>query len=115
MVSDGGGRYIPAGIVGLHFFFFGVPGSLLVLGYGTRVTCEMVSGGGGQFIPAGIVGLDTLSLLFASLVAHDRATEDNYTTHSKGAERPPTNTTEHYSWVQYISLDREVLTPPPCE
>ena len=21
----------------------------------------------------------------------------------------------HYPWVQYIILDREVLTPPPCE
>ena len=39
----------------------------------------MVLDGGGQFIPAGIVGLHTLSLLLASLVAHDRATEDNHT------------------------------------
>ena len=36
----------------------------------------MVSDGGGRFIPAGIVGLYTLYLLLASLVAHDRATED---------------------------------------
>ena len=74
-----------------------IPG---VLWSSTRVTCEMVSDGDGQFIPAGIVGLHTLSLLFASLVAHDRATEDNHTTHRKGAKRPPMNTTEHYSWVQ---------------
>ena len=40
--------------------------------FGTRVTCEMVSDGGGRFIPAGIVGFHTLSVLLASLVAHDR-------------------------------------------
>ena len=48
----------------------------IVLWSGTRVTCEMVSDGGGRLIPANIVGLHTLSLLLASLVAHDRATED---------------------------------------
>ena len=81
----------------------------------------MVSDGGGRFIPAGIVVLHTLSLLLASLVAHDRATEDDHTHHTgrvsytniKEATLP--NTTEHNSWVQYISLDREVLTPSPCE
>ena len=52
------------------------------LWFGTRVTCEMVSDGGGRFIPAGIVGLHTLSLLLASLVAHDRATVDNHTHHT---------------------------------
>ena len=57
---------------------------------GTRVTCEMVSEGGGRFIPAGIDGFDTLSLLLASLVAHDRATKDNHTTHIKET------TIEHY-------------------
>ena len=46
---------------------------------GTWVTGEMVLDGRGQFIPAGIVGLHTLPLLLASLVAHDRATEDNHT------------------------------------
>ena len=61
-----------------------------VLWFGTRVTCEMVSNGGERFIPAGIVGLHTLSLLLASLVAHDCATEDNHTTHRKGT------THEHY-------------------
>ena len=50
---------------------------------GTRVTREMVSDGGGRFIPAGIVGLHTsLSLLLASGVAHDRATEDKHTNHT---------------------------------
>ena len=39
----------------------------------------MVSDGGGRFIPAAIVSLHLLSLLLASLVAHDRATEDKYT------------------------------------
>ena len=39
----------------------------------------MVLDGGGQFIPAGKVGLHTKSLLLASLVAHDRATEDTHT------------------------------------
>ena len=53
-----------------------------VLWFGTRVTCEMVSDGRGRYIPAGIVGLHTLSLLLASLVAHDRATEDNHTHHT---------------------------------
>ena len=53
-----------------------------VLWFGTRVTYEMVSDGGGRFIPAGVVGLHTLSLLLASLVAHDRATEDNHTHHT---------------------------------
>ena len=38
----------------------------------------MVSDGGGRFTSAGIVGLHTLSLLLSSLVAHDRATEDNH-------------------------------------
>ena len=73
----------------------------------------MVSDGGGRFIPADIVGFHTLSLLLASLVAHDRATEDNYTHHT-GKERPP-NTIQDYSWVQYIILDMEVLTPSPYE
>ena len=75
----------------------------------------MVSDGGGRFIPAGIVGLHTLSLLLAFLVAHDRATEDNHTPRRE----PGANTNEYYrtyySWVQYIRLDREALTPPPCE
>ena len=53
-----------------------------VLWFGTRVACEMVSDGGGRFIPAGIAGLHALSLLLVSLVAHDRATEDNHTHHS---------------------------------
>ena len=42
----------------------------------------MVSDGGGQFIPADIVCLHTLLLLLASLVAHDRAMEDNHTHHT---------------------------------
>ena len=72
----------------------GLPNTLSVFGwFGTRVTCDMVSDGGGRFIPAGMVGLHTLSLLLASLVAHDRATEDNHRrrTHRKEA------TTEHYT------------------
>ena len=44
-----------------------------------QVMGEMVLDGGGQFIPAGKVGLHTKSLLLASLVAHDRATEDTHT------------------------------------
>ena len=40
---------------------------------------EMVLDGGGHFIPAGIFGLHTLSLLLASLIAHDRAKEDTRT------------------------------------
>ena len=64
---------------------------LYVFGWsGTRVTGEMVLDGGGRFIPAGIDGFHTLSLIRASLVAHDRATEDNHTPHRKG-----TGATEH--------------------
>ena len=44
----------------------------------------MVLDGGGQFIPAGIDGFHTLSLLLASLVAHNRATEDTHTHTGKG-------------------------------
>ena len=44
-----------------------------------QVTVEMVLDGGEQFIPAGIDGFHILSLLLASLVAHDRATEDTHT------------------------------------
>ena len=68
----------------VHFKVLVAPGqsgipSLIVFCGGTRVTCKMVSDGGGRFIPAGIVGLHTLYFLLASLVAHDRATEDNHT------------------------------------
>ena len=44
-----------------------------------QVMSKMVLDGGGYFIPAGIDGFHTLSLLLASLVAHDRATEDTHT------------------------------------
>ena len=44
-----------------------------------QIMGEMVLEGGGQFILAGIDGFHTLSLLLASLVAHDRATEDTHT------------------------------------
>ena len=48
----------------------------------------MVLDAGGQFIPAGIVDIHKLFFLLASLVAHDRATEDNHI-HHPGKERPP--------------------------
>ena len=86
-----------------------------VLWFGTRVTCEMVSNGGGRFISANIVGLHTLSLLLASLVADDRATEDNHTHHTGRVFYTNIKGRTHHSWVQYISLDREVITQPPCE
>ena len=73
----------------------------------------MVLDGGGQFIPPGVVDIHKVSLLVASLVAHDRATEDNHTHHT-GKERP-LNTGEYTTRVQYIILDREVLNPSPCE
>ena len=73
----------------------------------------MVLDGGGQFIPAGIVDIHKVSLMLASLVAYDRATDDDHTHHT-GKERPP-NTSEHTTWAQYIILDREVLNPSPCE
>ena len=44
-----------------------------------QVIGEMVLDGGGHFIPAGIFGLHTLSLLLASLAAHDRANGDTRT------------------------------------
>ena len=50
---------------------------------------EMISDGGERFIPAGIDGLHTLSLLVASLVAHDRAKEDTHT--HTGKEHKSTN------------------------
>ena len=53
-----------------------------------QVMGEMVLDGGGQFIPAGIFGLNTLSLLLAPLVAHDRATEHTHT--HTGKERKTT-------------------------
>ena len=49
---------------------------------------EMVLDGGGRFNPAGIFGLHTSSSLLASLLAHDRATEDNHT--HAGKERHAT-------------------------
>ena len=51
---------------------------------------EMVLDEGRHFIPLGILGLHTLSLLLTSLVAHDRATEDNHTHTEK--EHQLTNT-----------------------
>ena len=51
---------------------------------------EMVLDGGGQFIPAGIDDFHTLSLLLASLVAHERAKEDTHT--HTGKEHQSTNT-----------------------
>ena len=44
-----------------------------------QVMGEMVLDGGGQCTPAGIDGFYILSLLLASRIAHDRATEDNHT------------------------------------
>ena len=83
--------------------------------FGTRVTREKVSDGGGRFIPAGIVGFHTLYLLLASLVAHDRATEDNHTPHTGRVSYTNTKTVHDYSWVQCMRLDREVLTPSLCQ
>ena len=53
---------------------------------------EMVLDGGGRFNPAGIDGLHTLSLLSASLVPHDRATEDTHTHTGKEHKYTWTNT-----------------------
>ena len=81
-----------------------------------QVMGKMVLDEGGQFIPAGIFGFNTLSLLLTSLVAHDRATEDT-DTHT-GKEYKYTRRrrrSKHTTWVYYITLDREVLTPSPCE
>ena len=71
----------------------------------------MVLDGGGRFIPAGIDGFHTLSLLLASLVAHDRAT---YTCR-KETQVHEKKTSENTRWVQKVILNRDVLTPPPCE
>ena len=47
-----------------------------------QVMGERVLDGGGRFSPVSIFGLHTLCLLLASLLAHDRATEDNHTHHT---------------------------------
>ena len=52
-----------------------------------QVMGEMILDGGGQFIPASVFGLHTLSLLLASLVAHDRATEGTHTHTGKEHKR----------------------------
>ena len=78
-----------------------------VLWSGTRVMCEMVSDGGGRFIPAGTVGLHTLSLLLASLVAQNRATEDDHTVRKE----PETNTNEHQRTVPNTLIVGTVHNP----
>ena len=66
---------------------------------------------GGRFIPDDIVGVHTLSLLLSSRVAHDRATEDNYTKQ----QLHTLDTTLTYSGSESGSnLDREVLNLSPC-
>ena len=100
----------------LQCYHIGCTGrNMVVSWFGTRVTREMVSDGDGWFIPAGIVGFHTLSLLLASLVAHDRATEDNHTHHTGRVSYTDIKKGTTTSWVQYIGLDREVLTSSPCE
>ena len=47
--------------------------------------------GAGNFIPAGIYGFHTLSLILASLVAHDRAKEDTHTHTGKEHEKKQTH------------------------
>ena len=79
-----------------------------------QVMGEMVLDEGGKFIPASVDGLHTLSLLLASRAARDRATEDTHKHHTGNnpcAHQARGDTT----WVQYVILDREVLTPSPCE
>ena len=60
-----------------------LPDIILVEMVPNQVMDEMVLDGGEQFILAGIDGFHTLSLLLASLVAHDRATEGTHTHHRK--------------------------------
>ena len=60
-----------------------------------QVIDNMVLDGGGHFIPTGIFGLHTLSLLLASLVAHDRAKEDTRT--HRGKDHQSTNTIIYYN------------------
>ena len=60
-----------------------------------QVISEMVLDGGGHFISAGIFGVRALSLLLASLVAHDRATEDTRT--HTGKEHKSTKTILGYT------------------
>ena len=76
-----------------------------VLWFGTRVKVRDGLRWVGRYIPVGIVGLHTLPLLLASLVAHDRATQDNHTHHTgrvsytntKEGTLPNTNTNRGYS------------------
>ena len=67
--------------------------------------------GGGRFIPADIVSVHTLSFLASSQVAHDHATEDNFTQHNARKYDNPGSK----SWIQYVNLNKEVLNPSPCE
>ena len=66
---------------------------------------------GGRFIPGHIVGVHTLSLLASSRVAHDRATEDNYTHQTTTTIK---NTPAYSGSESGSYLDREVLNPSPC-
>ena len=72
------------------------------------------SGWDGRFIPDAIVGVHTLSLLVSSRVAHDHATEDNYTQDKTEYTTPCTKARASQvstrqvrqgrnSWVQYIT------------
>ena len=72
------------------------------------MTSKVVLDGGGHFNPAGIVRVHTLSLLLSSQPAHDRAEVDSHVQDKRQTRR---NTERGYS----TSLDREVLTPSPCE
>ena len=79
----------------------------------------MVLDGGGQSNSAGIDGLHTLSLLLASLVPHDHATEDTHK--HTGKEHKSTWTNKRTCTLTlnvgtvHKSIDREVITPSPCE
>ena len=53
--------------------------------------------------------------LLASLVAHDRATEDTHKHTGKERKYTWTNTRDTKREYSTYSLDREVLTPSPCE
>ena len=71
-------------MLGIHYRFDGVEV------VSNQVMGEMVLDGGGHFIPAGIDGFHTLSLFLASLVAYDRAKENNHI--HTGKEHKSTNT-----------------------
>ena len=80
-----------------------------------QVMSEMVLDRGGRFSPAGLVGVHTLSLLLSSQATHDRAAGNKRSHTTRDTTRHLNTHKNTNTWAQYIRLDREILTPSPCE